>query len=80
MVGVTTWVPPVISRAPVHDVSSTLLAVQLVALPLAQVSVLDPPSAIVVRSALKLAPGAAPTVTVTSWKSEAPPAPSQVSR
>ena len=75
----TSWVPPLMTRAPLQFGSSALLAVQLVAFPLPQVNVLDPPSAIVGMSALSVGPGAAPTVTVTSTNWDAPPRPSQVS-
>ena len=63
------------TRGPVQLGSSTLLAVQLVAFPLPQVNVLDPPSAIAAKSALSVGPGAAPTVTVVWTNSEAPPLP-----
>jgi hypothetical protein len=65
-VGETSCVPPVISFVPVQEASPTLVATQEVALPLAQVNVLEPPRAIVVKSAISEAPGAAPTVTVAS--------------
>jgi hypothetical protein len=64
IVGVTSCVPPVISRPPSHVVSSALLAEQDVAFPLPQVSVLDPVSAMVVKSADSVGPGGGPTTTV----------------
>jgi hypothetical protein len=77
--GVTSWTPPAVALAPAQSGSSSLLAVQLVAFTLAQVKVLDPPRAIARMSALSVATGAAPTVTVTSTNSDAPPRPSQLS-
>ena len=66
------------SFGPVHEGSSTLVAVQVVALTLAQVSVLPPPRAIVETSAMSDGPGAGPTTTVASVNCDAPPSPSQV--
>jgi hypothetical protein len=77
-VGDTTCVPPAISRPPAQFVSSTLEAVQLVAFPLPQVRVAEPPSAIVVMLAESVGPGGGPTFTTTLVTSEAPPNPAQV--
>ena len=56
-------------------VSCTLLAVQLVALALVQVRVLEPPSAMLAMLADKAAVTAGPTVMVTESTSTAPPSP-----
>jgi len=71
--------PPLTTRAPLQLGSWALLAVQLVALLLFQLNALEPPRTIAGKLALRLGPGAAPTVTVVSTNSDAPPVPSQVS-
>ena len=69
--------PPVIAFDPDQARSSALLAVQLVALLLPQVNVLEPPRAIAETLATRDEAGADPTVTMTSTEDEAPPRPSQ---
>ena len=60
----TSSVPPVIALGPVQLGSPPLVAVQLVAFPLPQVSVLDPPWAMIEMSAISEGDGDAPTVLV----------------
>jgi hypothetical protein len=76
--GVTNCVPPVITSAPVQAGSSSLVAEHVLAFALPQVRVLDPPRAIVSKSAVRVVVTGGPTVTVALSLPLAPPAPVHV--
>ena len=77
-IGETTSEPPAVGRGPDQLESSALVAEQLVAFALDQVSKLVPPNAIDWTSAIIDAVGAGPTEMLTESDAEAPPAPTHV--
>ena len=75
-VGLTAWVP-LVAFVPVHALEP--LAVQLVAFVLLQVSVLEPPTLIVVGLAVNVRVGGMALTTTVAFLETLPPNPVQVS-